>query len=395
MIIQRLRQKYRFRTWYKRCLALCFDAFGRLLSRGKPSEFNPQTIRKILLVRLDHLGDVIMTAPAVDAVCTAFPQAQIDYLIAAEAAPLYHEDRRFRNILPFHRHWFIKKKTKFFSRWKEIFSLIRRLRAENYDLAVDFRGDLRSILLLSLSRTGFRLGYGVTGGSPLLSYTEKYSAFSHQILLNLKLLECLGIQGKPVLRPFARTDEEKQKFSGSFESLLPPCHLPRLVIHPGAGYPSKRWPGERYKQVIESLLKARSAQMILIGTDEEKSLLPDLPQDELLVDLRGKTKLRDLLPLLSACQIFLGNDSGPAHIAAAQGLELVILFSGTNDPALWHPWTEKLHLLVHPVPCSPCEAKECPLGHHQCLKEIDTESVLNTIKKILPHYSGQIAEKSR
>jgi len=134
--------------------------------------------------------------------------------------------------------------------------------------------------------------------------------------------------------------------------------------------------------LIARVLDQNLAQIFLIGTETEKQEMPFAPRPGLM-DMRGKTALEELPILFDLCDLFVGNDSGPAHIAAAQGIETVVLFSGTNEAAVWKPWTSRLHLLQHAVPCSPCEAKICPLGHHDCMKKINVDEVFEKIKMLL------------
>jgi ADP-heptose:LPS heptosyltransferase len=160
--------------------------------------------------------------------------------------------------------------------------------------------------------------------------------------------------------------------------------LPRVVIHAGSGYPSKRWPFENFKALIQKIDREALAQIVLIGTEAEKDAAPDLKvSSERLIDLRGKTALQDLPVLLDVCDVFIGNDSGPAHIAAAQGLEIILLVSGTNDIRLWHPWTDRLTLLQHEVPCSPCEVEICPVEGHPCVEEITVDQAFDAFVSVL------------
>jgi ADP-heptose:LPS heptosyltransferase len=86
---------------------------------------------------------------------------------------------------------------------------------------------------------------------------------------------------------------------------------------------------------------------------------------------------------MDVCDVFIGSDSGPVHIAAAQGLEIILLVSGTNDIHLWHPWTERLSLLQHEVPCSPCGVETCPVEDHPCVEQITVDQAYNAFLSVL------------
>lgn len=384
--------QYPFKQWYKRLLVALFDALGGFfflpLRFAKPS-LEEAPIKKILAVRLDHLGDVLMTRPALAALRDRFPSTQIDLLISSDLAQLFEDSREIRRLIPFQFHWFRRtKKAGFRKRWLERMSLIKQIATEHYDLAIDFRGDLRNILFIFLAAIPLRLGYGLTGGGFLLTHTRLFQSEHHRVETNMELLECLNIHEKPPLQSFAYSSQRKNDFWNRFGDRLKPRSQPRLVVHAGAGYPSKRWPF--FPELLEKMARAELGEIILIGTKEERL---DSPQegdrDGKMIDLRGETNLGDLPILFDQCDLYIGNDSGPAHLAAAQGLELIILFSGTNDSRQWRPWSDKLHLINHPVPCSPCEAEECPLEHHDCMKKITVDQVFNEIESTLQKVSAR------
>ena len=372
--------QYSFKHPAKRFLAALFDFAGGILffipGLFKPA-FDPARIQKILVIRLDSLGDAVMTLPALRALRERFPKAQIDFLLTPETAPLFAGGPEVDEVLTLECGWFSKKTGK--NAGSALQRVCARIKSARYDLGIDFRGDLRNALLLFSAGIPQRFGYGITGGGFLLTHCGKYSRKIHQVLLNLQLLAPLGIEKTPSPASFAYPEERKGHFQNSIGRLLPQGPEPRIVIHPGAGYASKRWPAEKFKSLIGEILQENLGNIILIGTEAEKSLFtPDFSAPK-LTDLRGKTKLEDLPILFDACQLFIGNDSGPSHVAAAQGLPLLVLFSGTNDAAVWHPWAKSLELISHSVPCSPCEVRECPLKHHDCMEKILVDQVFGKV----------------
>ncbi len=376
--------QYIFKRKSKRLLAALFDALGSLFflfSRLTQRKLDPACIQKILVIRLDQLGDTAMMRPALRALRARFPHARIDLLLARETAPLFQDSREAREILVLDGSWFSDARPR--DQWKNAQKILKQLQENHYDLGVDFRGDLRNIVLMHFAKIPFRFGYGVTGGRFLLTHPGDYSPREHQVMLNLKLLKPLRINPEIFNEPFSYSETRKVKFWESPGRLLPQGPKPRILIHPGAGFPSKRWSPENFRVLIESILQEDLGHVILIGTEKEKVFLPLQVGDERVIDLRGQTTLDELPILFDACHFYIGNDSGPSHIAAAQGLSLVILFSGTNDASVWHPWSKSLALVRHEVPCSPCEARECPLKHHDCMEKISPEQVLTEVRKFL------------
>ena len=380
-----LRSRYVFKSRLKRLLAFFFDLLGSCFVKLARSFKKSQTdfhLDRILLIRLDHLGDVVMIKPSIRLLAKKFPGLKIDLLISEEVKPLFQDDPDLHEIITMKHGWFSNSPpAKILSESQVILTTLKK---NAYNTAIDFRGDLRNIFLMALAGIPRRIGYGITGGGFLLTDQGRYQPETHQTGLNQQLLKFLEIDEQIVeQKPFQYSPERKRLFWNQWSNRFKDIH-PRIVIHPGAGYPSKRWQGSKFHELILKILRDEVAQIILIGTENEKTLLPPLTKNsELLVDLRGKTKLEELPILFDSCDLYLGNDSGPAHVAAAQGIEMIVLFSGTNDSKVWRPWSDKLHLIEEKVPCSPCESRICPLQHHDCMNHISVDSVLKLMVNIL------------
>jgi heptosyltransferase-2 len=379
--------KYAFKNRFKSFLVLLFDLLGTLLTvpfRFFRKKVNPDKIRKILVVRLDHLGDVVMTRPAIQALWRKYPGVQIDLVVSAENVVLFDDAKEIRNIMPVTGHWF-SPLALFSHKMRTFFRILAEIRNVKYDLAIDFRGDFRHILLMFLAGIPQRVGYGITGGGFLLTHEGHYSFEEHQVVLNMALLKAIGMNEAALPEPFTYSGERKRRFWNLYgEDLARVGSVKRIVIHAGAGYPSKRWPSDRYDELVKRILYSKLGQIVLVGTEAEKEIWRGpTEKSDWIVDLRGKTRICDLPILYDASQIFVGSDSGPAHIAAAQGIEVVVIYSGTNDHRVWCPWTEHLNLIRQPVDCSPCEQRLCPLQHHDCMKKITVSQVFDAIKTVL------------
>lgn len=376
--------RYVFKSlWKKRLAGFLDSAGGALLIFFKlfcPAPQTPDLPRKILLVRLDHVGDLLLTRPAVRLLRDYYPDAKIDWLVPAESLKLLGCDQFVDSLIPYKHHWY-RRGRKTWETWREFGSLVRKLRAEHYDAALDFRGDFRSILLMFLAKIPRRMGYGITGGGFLLTDCLAYDRSLHQVELNAKLLQPLGLSRKPEYLPLHAQPE-------LFSALVPRTspEKKRVIVHPGAGYPSKVWPAENFERLLKSLTEIREAEFFIIGTREEKNAAPMsalLERHASVKDMRGLLELHDLPAFMQNAELFIGGDSGPAHIAAAQGIMVLSLFSGANDERLWRPWTPNLHLMTHKVPCSPCGQSVCPVPGHPCMEGILVEDVLHAARRLL------------
>ena len=379
-------RRYPFKSFWKRLLAACFDAIGRVLCfplRGLRKPLDIASIQRILVIRLDHIGDVVMTRPAIRALHKKFPQASIDLVVDEEIAPLFENSKEIRTVIPVKQCWF-SRTAAWNQKWAAFRRLVAVLKNKSFDLGIDFRGDLRNILLMHWGGVRYRVGYGRTGGGFLLDEDVPFDESQHQVRLNLNLLNSFHIAQDNKLLPFEYTPEKAREFWETVGQVSSTTVLPRVVVHMGAGTSSKLWPFENFQALIQKIDQEALAQMVLIGTGTEREATSDLKiQSERFIDMRGKTALRDLPILFDACDIFIGNDSGPSHIAAAQGLEVVLLASGTNNMQYWYPWTERLSLLQHEVPCSPCELSVCPIEGHPCMEMISVEQAFDAFQSVL------------
>ena len=174
--------RYVYRHGLKRIAAAFFDFVGAWLTlpfRHPPA--NIESVKKILVIRLDQIGDVVMTRPALKAIQERFPQAEMDALVSSETAPLFSFIPGIHTVIVFKGGWF---------------SILRLLRLRKYDLAIDFRGDLRNIALMAAAGIPHRLGYGITGGGFLLTHEGRFSRRLHQVELNLQLLSPLKVESR-------------------------------------------------------------------------------------------------------------------------------------------------------------------------------------------------------
>jgi len=376
-----LSDRYHFKRWYKRLAVYLFDSAGSLLfffiRRKEP--LRTASLKHVLFVRLDQIGDVAMILPALRVFKESFPQVAMDVLTTPEGAELLRYENLARTVFIFKNHWF--RKSNVLNRWVELRRLRKELRGNAYDAAVDFRGDLRVIRMLASCGIPERIGYPMTGGSFLLTRVGRYWADMHQVHLNRALLSFFGIQCEAVPRkPFTVSEDEKKMFWSGVGRGIPCGVKPLFVIHIGAGRPEKTWETLKLRRLADRMLKDGLGHLVLVGTEAEKTLFGEIknPHKD-LTDLTGKTSLRALLVLLSAADIFIGGDSGPAHLAAAQGVRVVSIFKGPNRPEVWHPWAEKLYLVKPPEPCPACGAAPCPRRKSVCLETISVKQVYNAV----------------
>lgn len=388
------RYRYVRKRW--RLLFAIIDALGAFLVRAakhfRPSKpaGSKQTVadpRSILLVQLDHLGDAILTTAILPALRNRCPQAAIEILAAPWNKEVFAACREIDRV-------HVSRLNRFGRglRLGWMLAIIwwgLKLRRRNYDLAIDVRGEFPLALLLWLTGAKRRVGWDCGGGGFLLTHSAKCEAGRHEVESRWALLTALGIEtpdrdqlSGPRFVPSAAT-------RARIRWQLPPrsaSSQPIFVLHVGAGTSAKLWPIEHWRTLLGQIVVALAGRVILVGGQSEREIAQKitegLPWPDVL-DWTGRLTLDQLAATLERADLFVGADSGPAHLAAAVGIRTVVLFSGTNHPRQWKPWGPHVAVLRHETACSPCHRTKCPLADHPCLRQLTPQSVLNQINAML------------
>jgi heptosyltransferase II len=376
--------KYAFKSvLYKLVFSLidscgyCVFFLARFGRRKLPAE-----VKKILVIRLDHLGDVLYSTCVPANLKKKYGQAKVDFLAAARSKDLLLNNPYIDNLILYDAPWFNRKKKGLFS-LKDFLKLAKELRNNNYDLGIDLRGDFRHILLMALSGIKFRVGYGITGGAFLLHRHPEYRRGVPALEHNLDLLKAMGMDAdekRPAVYPDASDNEQ-------FRQLLEENGIAGgdsvIVIHSYAGSQAKNWIGERFSQLISMVYKKYNSRIILVGSaeDAQKNRRIISESNIAALDFAGKISMRVLFLLLKRANLFIGVDSAPAHMAAAAGTPVVVLYSGTNDAREWAPLGEKVAVITKGVDCSGCEKEEC--GRNLCMNLISVEDVMQKVEGVI------------
>ena len=155
---------------------------------------------------------------------------------------------------------------------------------------------------------------------------------------------------------------------------------PLLAVHLGAGTLAKRWPIRHWHTLIRRFLD-EGWRVVIVGGPDEAGLTLDLLPHQRVLDWTGTLRVPETTALLERADLFIGADSGPAHLAACAGVPSVVLFSGTNNVRQWRPWSRRALAIRHRVACHPCHRKICPLANHPCLSGISPDRVFRAARR--------------
>lgn len=382
---------YVFKSPWARRAAAAMDAAGDLLFRWPAGPVEWDKVRRIAVLRLDHLGDLLQALPALRRLKRALPQAQVDLWVGPwgqELAGLF-ADADAVHLTP--ARWFRRPASQ---AWPsaDIRALRDGLAAQSYDASLDLRGDLRHHLAASRAGIPVRVGQGLTGGRFLLTHPVRWNPALHEQEQNLSLLDQAGVpaaeQGsEPYLRLPAPAVEQAQALARALELGPRP-----ILVQAATGADAKRWTPEAWAEVLDGLPAGAPVALLGSATErEEMEAIARLTKRPVAV-AAGRLDLSGLAAFLSTARLVLSVDSGPAHLAAVQGIPVVSLFSGTNRAAQWAPKEPALglpkggpevHVLqAQGIPCSPCELSVCPFDN-ACMRAISPDSVLSAAQRLL------------
>jgi heptosyltransferase-2 len=418
--------RYRYSKLRWRLLVRAFDLAGTAVM-GIVRRFRPasrlECPRRVLLVQLDHLGDAVLSTPLIADLRAAFPQAAIDVLASPSNHEVFDADPHVNRVWVAERTWFERRP----ERWAlvtAVWSLGRSLRGMGYDLGIDVRGDVLTVLVLALAGVPRRVGWSMGGGDFLLTDVAGWIPARHEVRSRLALLDELGIRPgqaeparvevhvsdsdrvliarrladawprriarraevyaratrrgrladgrdpRPAALQFETPSDEADWLHADRFSPLPPL----LAVHLGAGTAAKRWPLRSWQVLVERFLDT-GWRVVVVGGIEDFPLSTCLKPHDRLRDWAGTLTVTQTTALLERADLFIGADSGPAHLAASAGTLSVILFSGTNQPRQWRPWSRHSLTLRHRVPCQPCHQRACPLADHPCMSGLSPDRV--------------------
>ncbi|MBX7167142.1 MAG: glycosyltransferase family 9 protein [Pirellulales bacterium] len=389
--------RYRFVRWRWHLVMGLVDALARILMRmhgalrrsvadQAPSAQEPRPIRRLLVIQLDHLGDAVISLGMFGPLRKQFPEAEIDVLAGAWTAELFAACGEVNRVYVSRVNRFSRPRSWFWP-WSLV-SWALRLRSEGYDAAIDVRGELPHVLLMWLAGIPRRVGFSAGGGGCWLTHSAPYVAGRPEWRSRVALLEQLGIQvDEPWQRRINLAPDLKSRraVAARLQTDTRP-RRPVFVVHLGAGTEAKRWPAPHWQELLGRLILAHDARILLIGTADEQPLADRIlgaarwPNVE---NLLGRLSLLELIALLERAELFVGADSGPAHLAGLLGVPTIVLFSGTNHVLQWRPQGAHVAVLRTEPGCSPCHRTTCLWAEHPCMSELQPELVCRRIEHLL------------
>ncbi len=346
--------------------------------------FDHHGVKKILALRFRSIGDIILSFPVVETLRSTFPAARIDVVIDDVFEDLMHAHPSINFVI------LNKRRRDGMSMaqnvWHEL-KFIREIRTQKYDLVVDLQCGIRSSLFTFLSGARYRAGNPakLSGKLAYNIVAEPRPSKPHSSDVMLNIIRPLNPKYPKKKRLFLRYREEDGKYVHKFLRRFD-IHERDIVImvHPGARVDFKRLPAQKMGEIVSWLSSEMSAKIIYAGSDDDISAIADIVGHSGRPGLMATNlTLGQLSALIDSCDLYIGNDSGPMHMAAALGIPVVAFF-GPSDPAVRGPVGAGGHAVRAPkMDCMPCDHKKCHLVGKHCMTQIKVESIKRAILKTM------------
>ena len=356
------------------------------VSGGLPLPVGPES--RILVRANNWIGDVVLSTPALHALRVAFPGAELSVLAKPWVIPVLRHNPDIDRILIYDargRHKGIRG----------VHRLALDLKKERFDCAILLQRAFEAAWISFLARIPVRIGYRTDGRSLLLTHSIRASREEFlvpRVEHNLSMLDAFGVppaDTKVVLNvgqgDLARARERLATLGVGREDVL-------FGLSPGATFGSaKRWLPERFAALADRVTGARGAKGLIFGGPAERDLGEEIARTASgsgLLNLAGLTQLEEAIALIGLCGLFITNDSGLMHIAAALDVPLVAIF-GPTDPRTTAPWSRR-HVIVRKegICCSPCLKRECD-EDHRCMRSISVDDVLGAAERLVERYGWE------
>lgn len=357
----------------------------------RPSQQNKIRLfqQKILIIKLQYVGDTMGVIPVVANLKKHAPGLTVDVLIHQECAQLIAHHADIRKVWVYDRE---QAKKSFFSAITYHLPLIMKLRREEYDIVIALTQGDRAFFLSFATGAPLRLTYNLNTllTRMMNAFTVLQTGRRHFIEIDVDILNYFGIESRDVQMMIPIPDDIRAKIRGWLAPVTVPGEM-IVAIHPGARKKMRQWKPDRYAQIAYRLHEQYEASVILLGGAGEEQLLAEIENKMGFAAVLKSCNLSliDMAAVFSECCLFIGNDSGPGHIAAAVGCATLSLF-GPNYPIICRPYIDSGEVIFKNLDCCGCRQEEhlCVRPENTCMDLIDVSEVWLKVKMMLSKIGG-------
>ncbi|MFC1562509.1 glycosyltransferase family 9 protein [candidate division KSB1 bacterium] len=356
-----------------------------IISKLINSNKNKSNIGSILIVKLDHLGDVITSLPSVYAIRRKFPEAEITSLVGEWVKDVLKNNPYIDNVIIYNSKRFEPKKHKY-SLSKTV-KLLSNIFEKRYDLIVGLRDDWLTLVFSLIYFPKVRIDRGT------VRFRLKYKKFSdlflrrtssdkniHEIDTNMMIAETGGIDQIKEEKSIFLTDKERN-WAEDFLASLGLKGKRFVIISPGAKWKYRRWDVRKFANLADKIKKEFELEIVIAGSKDEIDTAEEMQKimkgDS--ISIAGKTNIRQILSLLERALLCITNDSGMVHLSSGLNVPIAAIF-GPQDPEKFGPWSDNSIVFHKKVDCFPCSQKKCIQKNSPCVNLIDVNDVFKKIR---------------
>lgn len=347
----------------------------------------PQHPRKILVRSTNWIGDAVMTTPAVRTIRENFPESEIVMLVHPWVSDVFRYSPRVDRLILYEkkgRHKGLQ------GMWR----LADELRQERFDCAILLQNAFEAALIAMLAGIPARGGYTTDGRGFLLTHgVQKINELNKKHEVNYYQRIMLGLGLTPAVNEPELFIQGEQ--INAARRLLAerigehPGNGPVIGFNPGAAFgPAKRWPADKFADLARILCRHTGCRIVLFGSMADRETAAAIKNAagteaaSRMIDLTGATSLIEAMALIGECDVFVTNDSGLMHVAAALHTPLAAIF-GSTDHIATGPFSDNAVVIRKPLPCSPCKKNQCPEKHFRCMRLVSSDEVGQAVLRIL------------
>jgi len=368
----------------------CAFRISSFSNRSQQQNCRDSEIRRILVTRLDSIGDVVLSIPILEPLKIKFPYASITYLVCSQAKDVIDGNPYIDEIIAYDAPWHFSRGIA--NDVRNYLSVLKLLRTNKFDLVLDLEGNAKSILFISyMSKIPLRVSRDWTGGGYLLTKVVPWDEKKHMVEYQADIARAVGAEINEYEMCIPIGSEERKFADYLFNQNGIKGSDLVVILSPGARRITKFWPVERFAKIGDWLVRSFDARIVIIGAPTEIELadkVKNLMSEDAYV-FAGKTKtLKHLAAVMESASLVIGNDSGPMHIAAAVKTRTVTLFS-SGLPSEYRPYGN-IHKVVQRgnLSCRPCTERKCVRPEGLCVELITVEDVKEAVREQMKRVVG-------
>ena len=337
------------------------------------------TPKNILIVRTDRIGDVVLTLPMAEILKHKFPSCTVSFLVNKYTANIVRKNKFIDKVIA------LEQSNKKIFLWKNI----KILKNQNFDTTFVVSPKFLISLIIFLSRIKTRIGTGYRWYSFLFNnkvYEHRKSATKHELEYNIGLLKAIGINFNAstdnISFNFVLNEEEKNEIKTLLKQNGIKDDKPIIIVHPGSAGSSVDLPTEKITLLAKKINELIDCNVVLTGNGKEEKLCEEIQKESGSINLAGRLSLSQLIALISVSDIFIGNSTGPLHIAAALNKYVIGFYPKikTCSAKRWGPYTDKKFIFEPTIKCENCNREQCRAL--DCMNTINIAQVIQTVQSV-------------